>query len=81
MIKGKELCDLQISSIDILEEEDWNKLSTEIMERVKPLIEHKLQECDNRVQIEDFIRGQIRRRVFTATDIKAVTFLHCSFLE
>lgn len=81
VIKGKELCDLQISSIDILEEEDWNKLSTEIMERVNPLIEHKLQECDNRVQIEDFIRGQIRRRVFTATDIKAVTFLHCSFLE
>ena len=80
VIRNKDLLDLQMSSIDILEENDWNKLSEEILGKVRPLIEAKLLDCDNKIQIEDFIRGQIRRRVFAATDIKAVTFLHISFL-
>lgn len=81
VIKNRKLLDLQISSIDILEENDWNKLSEDISEKVKPLIERKLSESENHGQIEDFIRGQIRRRVFAATDIKPVTYLHVSFLD
>ena len=76
VVYGKKLVDLQITSIDILEQEDWNKLSDSILSEVKPLIERKLCETDNHSQIEDFIRGQIRRRVFAVTEIKPVTFLH-----
>ena len=81
VIKNKQLLDLQVSSIDILEENDWNKLAEEILTTVRPLVEKKLLESDNHTQIEDFIRGQIRRRVFAATEIKPVTFLHTTFLE
>ena len=81
VIKDKKLLDLQMSSIDILEEEDWNKLADEILAAVKPLIEKKLLESENHTQIEDFIRGQIRRRVFAATEIKPVTLLHVAFLD
>ena len=35
----------------------------------------------NKSQIEDVIRGQIRRRVHAATDIKPVTFLHTFYME
>lgn len=76
VIKEKQLLDLQISSIDILEEKDWDNLAAEILDKVRPLVENKLLECDNKTQIEDFIRGQIRRRIYAATDIKPVTFLH-----
>ena len=81
VFKGAELLDLQISSIDILEEDDWNKLSTEIMEIVRPLIEKRAQVETHRPVLEDYIRGQIRRRVYAATDIKPVTFLHTFYME
>jgi len=80
VIKGKKLLDLQMSSIDILEENEWNLLAADILEKVSPLVERRLAESENVRQIEDFIRGQIRRRVFAATDIKPVTFLHTTFL-
>ena len=75
-IKNRHLADLRITSIDILPENDWNELAEEISDKVRPLIEQKLTECENKNQIEDFIRGQIRRRIFAKTDIKPVTFLH-----
>ena len=81
VIKDKKLLDLQMSSVDILEEDDWNRLADEILTAVTPLIEKKLSECESRTQIEDFIRGQIRRRVFAATEIKPVTLLHVAFLD
>ncbi|MBP5214957.1 MAG: ribonuclease J, partial [Alphaproteobacteria bacterium] len=79
LIKEAKVADLQISSIDILEEKAWEELSSRIAEEVRPLIDKKLQESDNKSQIEDFIRGQIRRRVFQATEIKPVTFLQMFF--
>ena len=79
LIKEAKVADLQISSIDILEEKAWEELSGKIAEEVRPLIDRKLQECDNKSQLEDFIRGQIRRRVFQATEIKPVTFLQMFF--
>lgn len=81
VVKDEELLDLKVSSIDILEEEAWNKLAAEILEKVTPLAAQKCAETKNRSQLEDFIRGQIRRRVYAATDIKPVTFLHMCYLE
>ena len=81
VIENKKLLDLQLTSIDILPENDWQILADEILEKVRPLIEKKIQECENRAQIEDFIRGQIRRRIHSATDIKPVTFLHVFYKE
>lgn len=72
-----KVADLEISSIDILEEKDWKPLSEEIKNTVIPLIEARLAEhgvLDN--SCKDFIRGQIRKRVYKATDIKPVTFFH-----
>lgn len=76
LVKGKKLADLKISSLDIWEENKWNELISDITEQVRPLIDKKLAECENKSQIEDFIRGQIRRRVFNATEIKPVTLIH-----
>ena len=81
VIKEKKLLDLQMSSIDILEENEWNKLADEILHKVWKLVEEKLQSESNRGKIEEFIRGQIRRRVFARTDIKPVTFLHLTVLD
>ena len=76
VISKEKLCDLQVSSIDILEESDWQELSATIISEVWPLIERKLSETTNNSQIENYIRGQIRRRVYAATDVKPVTLLH-----
>ncbi|MEE6206780.1 MAG: ribonuclease J [Alphaproteobacteria bacterium] len=81
VVCGKVLKDLQMSSIDILEQDEWDKLATEILQTVRPLIEQKLCDTENRSQIEDYIRGQIRRRVFAVTEIKPVTFLHIFYEE
>ena len=81
VIKDRQLLDLQMSSIDILDSEEWEKLATEILEKVRPLVEKKCAETENKNQLEDFIRGQIRRRVYAATDIKPVTMLHVCYLE
>jgi hypothetical protein len=64
-----------------LEENAWNELAAEILEKVRPLAAKKCAETENRSQLADFIRGQIRRRVFGATDIKPVTFLQVSYLD
>lgn len=81
VIKDKQLLDINVTSIDILNEEDWMNLIAEILQKVRPLISEKLLVTENRAQIEDFIRGQIRRRVFSATDIKPVTMLHIYYLD
>lgn len=75
--KDFELKDLQITSADILEEDDWTKLAEEIKQAVIEPINLKLKECKSiNTQVKDFIRGQIRKRVLKATDIKPVTFFH-----
>lgn len=78
--KNNKLLSLDMSSIDILEENEWYVLSEEIKQQVIPLIEKKLTEYTHQSSVEDFIRGQIRRRVFSATDIKPVTTLHVHWL-
>ncbi|MBO5039080.1 MAG: ribonuclease J [Alphaproteobacteria bacterium] len=79
--KENTLQSLDFDSIDILEENEWYVLKQEIMSQVLPLIENKIAEHPNRNAAEDFIRGQIRRRVYAATDIKPVTMLQVHWLE
>lgn len=81
VIKGAELLDLQMTSIDILEEDEWLELSEKILAEVRPLIEKRLLTEERHAVLEDYIRGQIRRRVFAATDIKPVTMLNVCYLE
>ena len=76
-----ELKSLQFDSIDILEANEWYVLHEEIMQKVRPLIERRLAEHPHRNAAEDYIRGQIRRRVFNATDIKPVTMLQVHWEE
>lgn len=79
--KDYKLKSLKMGSIDILEENEWFILEQEIIEKVTPLISQKLSEHPNRNSVEDFIRGQIRKRVLSATDIKPVTTLHVHWEE
>ena len=83
VIKDCKLLDLQISSIDILEEADWLTLCEDIKEKVYPLTENKLQTTpkNRRDIIDEFLRAQVRKRIFDATDIKPVTFLHVCYLD
>ena len=81
VIKDNELLDLQMTSVDILEENDWQELSAKVLAEVRPLIEKRLAEEPKHSQLEDYIRGQIRRRVFAATDIKPVTLLNVYYFE
>ncbi|MBR3501478.1 MAG: ribonuclease J, partial [Alphaproteobacteria bacterium] len=80
VIKDKEPLDLKISSIDILPEEDWAKLAESITKKVKSLLQEKLMNETDPEKIQEFIRGQVRRRVFQATDIKPVTLVHLCIL-
>ena len=69
--------DLEISSIDILEEKAWEELSGEIKEKVIPLIEEKLHNFGGaNAAAKEFIRSRIRKMVYKATDVKPVTFCH-----
>lgn len=71
------LLDLQISSIDILEEEAFAKLAEEIKADVARTLPTEIVKLNHRApQIEEYIRAKIRKIVFKATDIKPVTFMH-----
>ena len=72
-----KVADLEISSIDILEEKEWEALSEDIKAKVVPLIEEKINSCGGlNAAAKDFIRSRIRKMVYQATDIKPVTFCH-----
>ncbi len=71
------LLDLQISSIDILEEEVFKKLAEEIKEDVMRTLPTEVVKLNRRApQIEEYIRAKIRKMVYKATDIKPVTYMH-----
>ena len=71
------LLDLQISSIDILEEEAFKKLAEEIKEDVMRTLPTEVVKLNRRApQIEEYIRAKIRKMVYKATDIKPVTYMH-----
>ncbi|MBR5154846.1 MAG: ribonuclease J [Alphaproteobacteria bacterium] len=79
--KDYKLKSLQVSSIDILEEKAWKLLEEEIITELTPTIEQYLSDMPHKNPAEDFIRGQIRKRILKRTDIKPVTFQHIHWEE
>lgn len=74
--EDNKVCDLQITSEDILPEQDWEQLSEDVKTKMLPLIEKKLAECGMCAAAKDYIRSQIRRKIYNATNIKPVTVMH-----
>ncbi len=71
------LKDLQISSIDILDEPDFGNLAAAIKEEMMSQIPEEVKSLNyNENQIADYIKSRIRRRILNATDIKPVVFFH-----
>lgn len=69
--------DLQIESIDILEENAWNELAEKIKQNMLEDIPSEVVKLNYREKaVSEFIRSKIRKSVFKATDIKPVTFMH-----
>ncbi len=69
--------DLQISSIDILEEQEFQSLVDEIKEEMLRTIPAEVVKLNYREpQIKEYVQAKIRKMVFKATDIKPVTFMH-----
>lgn len=72
-----QLEDLQIESIDILEEHAWMDLSTKIQQEMIRDIPCELVKLNYKEKaISEFIRSKIRKLVYKATNIKPVTFMH-----
>lgn len=71
------LKDLQISSIDILEEADFTSLRDEIIEEIKKDISKELVKLNFKENaVKEYLAARIRRRIFKQTDIKPVVFMH-----
>ncbi len=80
--KEWQLKDLQISSIDILEKDAWEELSSKIKKDIieklpSEVVRLKYKEA----QIADYIRIKARKTIEKTTEIKPVTFLHFTKLE
>lgn len=72
-----QLENLQIDSIDILEEKAWAELSEKIKAEMIKSIPGEVVKLNYReAAISEYIRAKIRKMVLKATDIKAVTFMH-----
>lgn len=69
--------DLQISSLDILEENMFKELAESIKANIIQTIPTEVVKLNHRqFQIEEYIRAKIRKLILKATDIKPVTYLH-----
>ena len=69
--------DLQISSIDILEENAFAELRDKILEEMRQEIPEMLKKHDYKEPlIKEYLSAKIRKKVYKATDIKPVVFLH-----
>jgi len=74
--QDNHLLDLQISSLDILESPEWEKLALETKEKVFDLIDKEIQEKGLTSSVKDQIKARIRKEIYKATDIKPVVLLH-----
>ena len=71
------LKDLQISSIDILEEKDFAELRDKIIADIKEDISANIIKLNyNEKQINEYLAARIRKQILKATDIKPVVFFH-----
>ena len=76
--KEMNLKDLQISSIDILEEDEFAELVKNIKEEV--FAEYRARKGEwakVTPSLQDFMKVQVRKRIYKATGIKPVVFFHC----
>lgn len=72
-----EVEDLQIDSIDILEETAFTELKNTIKEEMLKSIPVEIVKLNYRIpQIKEYIQAKIRKMILKATDIKPVTFMH-----
>lgn len=71
------LASLQISSIDILEEAEFNELRDKIINDIKEDIAKDVVKFDYKEkQISEYLAARIRKQILKATDIKPVVFMH-----
>ncbi len=69
--------DLQISSIDILEEQAFIALRDRIIDQMRKEIPEAVIKHNHKIpQIKDYISAKIRKEIFKETDIKPVVFMH-----
>ena len=69
--------DLQVSSIDILEENAFIELRDRVLEHVRPEIPEIVIKHDSRPkQVQEYINAAIRKEIFKKTGIKPVVFSH-----
>lgn len=72
-----QLRDLQISSIDILDEADFIALRDDIIEEIKKDIAKELVKLNFKENaVKEYLAARIRRRIYKQTDIKPVVFMH-----
>lgn len=71
------VADLQITSIDVIEENAFNELADEIKQDIiKDIPSQVIKNKEREDLVADFIRAKIRKRILQATGIKPVTFMH-----
>lgn len=69
--------DLQITSIDILEENAFAALAEEIKADMLKAIPAEIVKLNYRAHaVKEYIQAKIRKRIFNATGIKPVVFMH-----
>ena len=68
---------LDISSIDILDEETWTKLAEEIRaDMLKAIPEEAIKLNRRESAVKEYISAKIRKRIYNQTGIKPVVFMH-----
>jgi len=71
------LADLQISSIDILEEDAFDELKLNIIAGIKNDIAKEVKKMNyNESQINQYLAARVRKHIFRETNIKPVVFMH-----
>ena len=77
-----QMHDLQIDSIDILEEPEFSELKDEIIAEIKKDIAKELVKLNFKENaVKEYLAARIRRRIFKQTDIKPVVFMHFTRLD
>ena len=72
-----KLKDLQISSIDIMEEDEFNALKEGIINDIKQDISKELVKLNFKDSaVKEYLAARIRRQIYKQTDIKPVVFIH-----
>lgn len=69
--------ELDISSIDIMEENAWDEFAAEIREEMLKAIPEEVIKLNHRENaVKEYISAKIRKRIYNKTGIKPVVFMH-----